>query len=91
MSEEAKRKTFGASVGRFTEIEDKLDLWIDGVRRENLPFPPSLAILKAKKIAEELLISQDDFNPYHPNPEKIDDFDVACSIGHKQIITEKIF
>ena len=30
-------------------------------------------------------------NPYHPNPEKIDDFDVACSIGHKQIITEKSF
>ena len=30
-------------------------------------------------------------NQYHPNPEKIDDFDVACSIGHKQIITEKIF
>ena len=31
------------------------------------------------------------FNPYQPNPEKIDDFDVACSIGHKQIKTEKIF
>ena len=27
----------------------------------NLPVSPSLAILKAKKIAEELLISQDDF------------------------------
>ena len=62
MSEEAKKKTFRASVGRFTEVEDKLYLWIDGVRRENLPIPPSLVILKAKKIAEELLISQDDFN-----------------------------
>ena len=61
MSEEAKKKTFRASVGRFTEVEDKLYLWIDGVRRENLPVPPSLAILKAKKITEELLISQDDF------------------------------
>ena len=23
------------------------------------------------------------FNPYHPNPEKIDDFDIAGSLGHK--------
>ena len=22
-------------------------------------------------------------NPYHPNPEKIDDFDIAGSLGHK--------
>ena len=31
------------------------------MRRVNLLVSPSLAILKAKKIAEELLISQDDF------------------------------
>ena len=31
------------------------------MRQENLPVPPFLAIFKAKKIAEELLISQDDF------------------------------
>ena len=31
------------------------------MRRANLPVPPSLAILKANKIAEQLLISQDDF------------------------------
>ena len=31
------------------------------MRRASLPVPPSLAILKAKKIAEEPLISQDDF------------------------------
>ena len=61
MSEEAKKKMFRASVGRFTEVEDKLYLWIDSMRRANLPVPPSLAILKAKKIAEKLLISQDDF------------------------------
>ena len=29
--------------------------------RVNLPVPPSLTILKAKKIAKELLILQDDF------------------------------
>ena len=48
MSEEAKKKTFRASVGRFKEVEDKLYLRIDIMRRVNLPVPPSLAILKAK-------------------------------------------
>ena len=48
-------------MGRFTEVEDKLYLWIDSMPRVNLLVSPSLAILKAKKIAEELLISQDDF------------------------------
>ena len=57
MSEEA----FRASVCRFTELEDKLYLRIDSMRRANLPVPPLLALLKAKKIAEQLLISQDDF------------------------------
>ena len=61
MSEEAKKKTFRAFVGRFTKLEDKLYLWIDSMRRANLSVPPSLAILKAKEIAEQLLISQDDF------------------------------
>ena len=48
MSEEAKKKTFRASVGTFTEVEDKLYLWIYSMRRANLPVPSSLAILKAK-------------------------------------------
>ena len=61
ISEETKKKTFRASVSRFTEVEDKLYLWIDSMRRANLPVLPSLAILKARKIAEELLILQDDF------------------------------
>ena len=50
MSEEAKKKTFRASVDRFTEVEDKLYLWIDTMRRVNLPVPPFLAILKQKKL-----------------------------------------
>ena len=41
MSEEAKKITFRASVGRFTEVEDKLYLWIDIMRRVNLPVPLS--------------------------------------------------
>ena len=61
MSGEEKNKTFRASVGRCTEVKDKLYLWIDSMRQINLPVPPFLAILKPKKIAEELLISQDDF------------------------------
>ena len=48
MSEEAKKKIFRAFVGRFTQVEDKLDLWIYCMRRVNLPVPPSFAILKAK-------------------------------------------
>ena len=48
MSEEAKKKTFRAPVGSFTEVEDKLYLWIDSMRRVNLPVPPFLAILKTK-------------------------------------------
>ena len=61
MSEEAKKKTFRASVGRFTEVKNKLYLWIDSMRRANLSVAPSLAILKPKKIAKELLIPHDDF------------------------------
>ena len=61
MSEETRAKKFRASVGRFSEIEDKLFLWIDSMRRANLPVPPSLVIAKAKRIAQELSISEDDF------------------------------
>ena len=50
MSEEAKKKIFRASVGRFTEVEDKLYLWIYSMRRVNMPAPPSLAILKQNKL-----------------------------------------
>ena len=32
ISKEAKKKTFRASVGRFTEIEDKLFQWIGTIR-----------------------------------------------------------
>ena len=61
MSQESKTQTFRASVPRFSEIEDKLYVWIDSMRRANMPVPPSLAIVKAKQIAAELSISQDDF------------------------------
>ena len=47
-------------MGRFTELEDKLYLSIDSMLRASLPVPSTLAILKAKKIAEQLSISQDD-------------------------------
>ncbi|KAI6648197.1 hypothetical protein LOD99_12006 [Oopsacas minuta] len=42
-------------------MEDMLYLWIDGMRRANLPVSPTLAIAKAKRIAEQLSISEDDF------------------------------
>ncbi len=61
LSKEAKQKTFRASVGRFTELEDMLYIWIDSMRRAKLPVPPSLAIAKAKSIASTLSISDSDF------------------------------
>ncbi|CAK8690147.1 unnamed protein product [Clavelina lepadiformis] len=61
MSEETKTKTFRASVGRFSELEDILYLWIDSMRRASLPVPPSLVFAKAKQIAQQLSISEDDF------------------------------
>jgi hypothetical protein len=61
MSDEAKEKTFRSSVGRFTELEDMLYIWIDSMRRANLPVPPSLAITNAKSIASSLSIPKTNF------------------------------
>ena len=49
MSKETKKKKFPASVERFTELEEKLYIWIDSMRQANFPVPSSIAILKAKK------------------------------------------
>jgi len=59
--EKAKQKTFRASVGRFTELEDMLYIWIDNMHHARLPIPPSLTIAKAKSIASTLSISDSDF------------------------------
>jgi hypothetical protein len=61
MSNEAKEKTFRSSVGRFTELEDMLYIWIDSMCCANLPVPPSLVITKAKSIASSLSIPEMDF------------------------------
>jgi len=61
MYDETKEKTFRSSVGRFTELEDMLYIWIDNMCRANLPVPPSLAIAKAKSIASSLSILKMDF------------------------------
>ncbi len=61
MSNEAKEKTFQSSIGRFTELEDMIYIWINNMRRANLPAPPSLAIAKAKSIALSLSIPETDF------------------------------
>ncbi len=60
-SEEAKHKTFKASVGRFTELEDMLYIWVNSMCHARLPVPPSLAIAKAKSIASTLSIFYSDF------------------------------
>jgi len=61
LSEEAKQKTFRASVGRFTELEDMLYIWIDSMGRAKLLVPPSLAIAKVKSIASTLSIFDSNF------------------------------
>lgn len=61
LTQETKEKTFRASVGRFTELENMLYVWIDSMRRASLPVPPSLAIAKAKSIASSLSIPESDF------------------------------
>ena len=61
MSEVTRSTMYQASAGRFTEVEDILYRWIDSIRHANLCVSPSLVISKAKKIAEGLLISENDF------------------------------
>jgi hypothetical protein len=56
LSKEAKERTFRASIGRFTELEDMLYIWIDSMHCAKLPVLPSLAIAKAKNIASNLSI-----------------------------------
>ncbi len=58
LSEEAKERTFWASVGWFTELEDMLYIWIDSMHCAKLLVSPSLAIAKAKNIASSLSISK---------------------------------
>ncbi len=61
MFDEVKEKNFQSSVGRFTELEDMLYIWIDNMRCANLPVPPPLTIAKAKSIALSLSIPETDF------------------------------
>jgi len=62
LSKEVKQKTFKASVGRFTELEDMLYISTDSMRRAKLPVLPSFAIAKAKSIAFTLSISNSYIN-----------------------------
>jgi hypothetical protein len=54
--EEAKERIFRASVGRFTELEDMLYIWIDSMCHAKLHVQSFLAIAKAKNIASNLSI-----------------------------------
>ena len=61
MSEEARCNSYRTSIGLFSQLEDMLYAWIDSMQRASLPVPPSLAITKAKKIVEQLGLSENDF------------------------------
>ncbi len=59
--EEAKERTFRASIGRFTELEDMFYIWINNMCCAKLLVPPSLTIAKVKSIASSLSILKSDF------------------------------
>jgi hypothetical protein len=61
LSEEAKERTFRASVGRFTEFEDMFYIWIESMRCTKLLVLPFLAIAKAKSITSSLSIPKSNF------------------------------
>ena len=48
MSEEGKRKTLRASIGRFSELEDIHYVWIDSMQRAKLPRPSLIGHCKSK-------------------------------------------
>jgi hypothetical protein len=61
LSKKVKERTFRAFVGRFTELEDMLYIWIDNMRCAKLPVPPSFTITKVKSIASSLFIPKSNF------------------------------
>ena len=61
MSSSGKDNCYRASQAKFPELEEILYEWIDMMRRAKLAVPPSLAIAKARKIALDMEISNDDF------------------------------
>jgi hypothetical protein len=61
LSEEAKERTFRASIGRFTKLEDMFYIWIDSMRCAKLHVPPSLTKTKVKSIASSLFILEYNF------------------------------
>ena len=60
-TEEDKKKTYRASIGRYKELEDALFTWIENMRCASLLVPPSLAIAKAKSIASMMSIPESEF------------------------------
>jgi hypothetical protein len=59
--EKTKERTFRTFVGRFTELEDMLYIWIDNMRYAKLPVPPSFAKTKVKSITSSLFIPKSNF------------------------------
>ena len=61
LSEEAKAKRCRLLPPKFNELEDELFVWIEKIRKFQVPISPSLVILKAKDIANKMGISTNDF------------------------------
>ena len=57
----ARKKTFRGSKGKYPELEKHLYAWIDVSRRLSIVLPPFVIMEKARRLALEMNISDDDF------------------------------
>ena len=52
-SDSRRKTTFCASIPSFPVVEDKLYNWIDACQRKKIEVPPSIALSKARDIAQK--------------------------------------
>ena len=57
----ARKKTFRGSKGKYPELEERLYAWIDASRRLSIALPPLVIMEKARRLATEMNICDDDF------------------------------
>lgn len=61
VQEATKASTFRIRQPHFPELEERLYRWIEGMRRLELPIPPSLVMAKAAELAQAMDITQGQF------------------------------
>ena len=56
-----RKTTFRGSKGKYPELEERLYAWIDASRRLSIALPPSVIMEKARRLATQMNICDDDF------------------------------